>query len=129
MVGHDVGDFLDLASMTSWLELLILIVELTMESSLSTGQVPPVPLSPPGTPLASHWLNGASQQVGWRFSGPFLVDFWVGAGLWQFQSCWGGTVGDYSVGPRHPHSSFQIYKDDLCCWEMGGGVLQGVEGC
>lgn len=37
------GDFLDLASMTSWLELLILIVELTMERSFSTGQVPPLP--------------------------------------------------------------------------------------
>lgn len=81
MVGHDVGDFLDLASMTSWPELLILIVELTMERSFSTGQVPPIPLSPPGMPLASHWLNGTSHQVGWWFSGPFLVDFWVGAVL------------------------------------------------
>ena len=37
------GDFLDLASVTSWLELLILIVELTMERSFSMGQVPPLP--------------------------------------------------------------------------------------
>ena len=38
-------------------------------------------------------------------------------------------LGITRQSPGAPHSSFQIYKDDLCCWEMAGGVLQGVEAC
>ena len=47
---------------------------------------PSARLSPLGTSLASHLPRGTSQQVGWWFSGPFLVDFWVDAGLWQLKS-------------------------------------------
>lgn len=58
------GDFLDLASVTSWLELLILIVELTMERSFSMGQVP---LCPPFSTRDVSGLTFAEGHIsaGW----------------------------------------------------------------
>lgn len=54
-----------------------------------------------------------------------MVDFWVACGGVTEQQ---GLLGTAWRSPGPPHSPFQIYKDDLWCCEVVGGVLQGAEG-
>lgn len=99
------GDFLDLASMTSWLELLILIVELTMERSFSTGQASPLsPFLHQGR-LWPRICRGAHlSRLGGGFRGPsWLASGWMLA-CGSYRA--GGTVGDYSAEPRRPSQFF-----------------------
>ena len=121
------GDFLDLASMTSWLELLILIVELTMERSFSTGQAPPLsPFLHQGG-LWPRICRGAHlSRLGGGFRGPsWLASGWMLA-CGSYRA--GGTVGDYSAEPRRPSQFFPNLQGRPLLLENGWWCASGSTG-